>query len=132
MRIAEVEELKSGDIIFSFANIKNYYGQQVNTFYVYEVSHIDKVGHNITMRILYENNEKIGTTYATVYYPSFDSVSHIDPSYAEFSCMSKDIDEAFKACNEYLSSMVNRIERQRENMKALKNQYTLIAECLYQ
>jgi len=115
MRLSEVQNLKTGDIIYSFFE---------NTFYIYKVTNINIPIHEITVCIESINNIENGKEYSIIDIPNEDYYNDIKYGY-EFTMMDLDLNTAYQNYSKYINTQINRLNGIRGNMKGLKRQYML-------
>ena len=115
MKLSEVQNLKIGDIIYSFVD-KN--------FYIYKVTNISLFTHEITVCIENVNNVKNGKDYSIIDIPIEDRYNDIKYGY-EFTLMDLDLNTAYQNYSEYINTRSNKLNGIRANMKGLKRQYML-------
>ena len=115
MKLSEVQNLKIGDIIYSFVD-KN--------FYIYKVTNISLFTHEITVCIESINNVKNGKSYSIIDIPIEDRYNDIKYGY-EFTLMNLDLNTAYQNYSEYINTRINKLNGIRANMKGLKRQYML-------
>ena len=115
MKFSEINNLKIGDIIYSFVN-KN--------FYVYKVINISLFTHEITVCIESINNIENGKEYSIIDIPIEERYNDIKYGY-EFTLMDLDLNTAYQNYSEYINTQINKLNGMRANMKSLKRKYML-------
>lgn len=121
MKIADVKNLKTGDILYSFRG---------KEFYVYEVENIQDYTsvHEITVVILETNNvPEVKQRFHIIDIPVDGQYIDDNPfkyNY-EFSLMDKDLNTAFQNYSEMINREIRKLEGTRANLKGLKRQYML-------
>lgn len=118
MKLSEVQNLKTGDIIYSFRD---------NNFYVYELKNIQLTPacREMTVMIVSVNNipeEKI--RYHLILIPN-NNEQNTWQYYYEFTNISKDINEAYQNYSENINRQIRKLNGQRSNMKGIKRKYML-------
>jgi len=115
MKLSEVQNLKIGDIIYSFVD-KN--------FYIYKVTNINLFTHEITVCIESINNVKNGKSYSIIDIPIEDRYNDIKYGY-EFTLMDLDLNTAYQNYSENINRQIRKLNGQRANMKGIKRKYML-------
>ncbi len=115
MKLSEVQNLKIGDIIYSFVD-KN--------FYIYKVTNINLFTHEITVCIERINNIENGKDYSIIDIPIEDRYNDIKYGY-EFTLMDLNLNTAYKNYSENINRQIRKLNGQRANMKGLKRKYML-------
>lgn len=118
MKLSEVQNLKIGDIIYSFRN---------NHFYVYEIKNIQltPVYKEMTVMVISDNNvpEEVDL-YHLIIIPNDEETNTWKYSY-EFTNISKDINEAYQNYSESINRQIHKLNGLRANMKGLKRKYMI-------
>lgn len=114
MKLENLETLKTGDIIYSFAN---------NNFYVYNIININLFTHEITVCAESVNNVK-SQRYYIIDIPIDDKCNSIKYG-NEFALMDPDLNTAYQNYSKYIKAQINKLTGMRANMKGLKRKYML-------
>lgn len=121
MKISDVNNLKTGDILYSFRG---------KEFYIYEVNNVHSFPavHEILVTIVAVNNvPEVKQRFHIISIPS--DTSYIDEnSYKynyEFSLIDKDLNIAFQNYSEMINREIRKLNGARANLKGLKRQYML-------
>lgn len=121
MKLADIENLKTGDILYSFRD---------KEFYVYEVENVQNytAGQEITVVILATNNvPEVKQRFHIINIPS--DAKYVDENpykyNYEFSLMDKDLNKAFQNYSELINREIRKLNGARANLKGLKRQYML-------
>lgn len=115
MKLSEINNLKIGDILYSFRG---------KEFYVYKVTNISLFTHEITVYVESINNVKNGISYSIIDIPTEARYNDIRYGY-EFTMMDLDLNTAYQNYSEYINTQINKLNGMRANMKGLKRQYML-------
>ena len=121
MKLSEVNNLKTGDILYSFRD---------KEFYVYEVLNVQNFTavHEIMVTIVAVNNvPEVKQRYHIISIPSDASFVDENPykyNY-EFSLMDKDLNTAFQNYSELINREIRKLNGTRANLKGLKRQYMI-------
>lgn len=123
MKLSEVQNLKTGDIIYSFRD---------NKFYVYELKNIQLTPayKEMTIMIISVNNvpEEVDR-YHLIIVPNDEKTNTWQYSY-EFTNISKDINEAYQNYSENINRQIRKLNGMRANMKGLKRKYMIDNEII--
>lgn len=123
MKLSEVQNLKTGDIIYSFRD---------NKFYVYELKNIQLTPsyNEMTVMIISVNNipEEVDR-YHLIIIPNDENTNTWQYSY-EFTNISKDINEAYQNYSENINRQIRKLNGYRANMKGLKRKYMIDNEII--
>ena len=123
MKLSEVQNLKTGDIIYSFRD---------NKFYVYELKNIQLTPsyNEMTVMIISVNNipEEVDR-YHLIIVPNDEKTNTYQYSY-EFTNISKDINEAYQNYSENINRQIRKLNGYRANMKGLKRKYMIDNEMI--
>lgn len=121
MKLAEINNLKTGDILYSFHD---------KEFYVYEVENVQNYisAYEITVVILSVNNvPEVKQRFHIIDIPT--DASYVDENpykyNYEFSLMDKDLNTAFQNYSEMINREIRKLNGTRANLKGLKRQYML-------
>lgn len=121
MKLSEINNLKTGDILYSFRD---------KEFYVYEVNNVQNFPavHEILVTIVAVNNvPEVKQRFHIISIP-FDA-SYVDENpykyNYEFSLMDKDLNTAFQNYSELINREIRKLNGTRANLKGLKRQYML-------
>lgn len=115
MYIKDLENIKIGDIIYSFKE---------NEFIIYSVVNINVSLHELMMRIEYVNNVFDGNKYKNINIPTCEEHNTFNYGY-EFTTMDKDLNTAYQNYSEIINKQIRRLNGIRANLKGLKHQYML-------
>lgn len=115
MHIKDLENIKIGDIIYSFKE---------NEFIIYSVVNINVSLHELMMRIEYVNNVFDGNKYKNINIPTCEEYNTFNYGY-EFTTMDKDLNTAYQNYSETINKQIRRLNGIRANLKGLKRQYML-------
>ena len=121
MKLADIENLKTGDIIYSFRG---------KEFYIYEVKKVNNFQycHDITVVILSVNNvPEVKQRFHIIDIPyNMPKVDENPYKYNyEFSMMDKDLNTAYQNYSEMINRDIRKLNGTRANLLGLKRQYML-------
>lgn len=121
MKLSDINNLKTGDILYSFRN---------KEFYIYEVEKVNnfQYAHEITVIILSVNNvPEVKQRFHIIDIPYNSPTVDENPfryNY-EYSMMDKDLNTAFQNYSEMINREIRKLDGTRANLKGLKRQYML-------